>query len=271
MTRYEIYSFLLCMVVLVSLTALFVTFLRLLLKYYLRLVRYGLEDEAIQKEAAEAGKKRSAWEVVNTVLSIAVCAVLLVTFALSITVQATENKHPFDLSTWTVVKSSSMSYKEEKNKHLFQNNLNDQFQTFDLILIDPMPDEWDVQLYDIVVYEAKDGTMIVHRIVGIEEPNETHPEHRYFRFQGDAVQLQDRYPVLYSQMRGIYHGKRIPFIGSFVMFMQSPAGWICILLVLFAMIATPMVEKRIRTEKQHRLNAIASDGTSSSVSGGEQQ
>jgi hypothetical protein len=46
-------------------------------------------------------------------------------------------------------------------------------------------------------------------------------------------------------MQGIYHGERIPYVGSFILFMQSPAGWLCILLVVFAMICTPILEKKL--------------------------
>lgn len=253
MTGYELYSLVLCTVVLVSLSALFIVFLRISIGYYLRLLRNGLEDEALLAEEAAKKPEHSAWDRLNAVVSGLVCAALIAAFVLSMAVTLTEDKHPFGLSTLTVVKSSSMSYKEEKNRYLFENGLDDQFDTFDLLVIDALPDEYDLQLYDVVVYEAKDGTMIVHRIVGIEEPNAEHPDCRHFRFQGDAVQLSDRYPVLYSQMRGIYRGNRLPFVGSFIMFMQSPAGWICILLVLFAVIATPIVEKRIKREKEVRL------------------
>lgn len=253
MTGYELYSLVLCIAVLASLSTLFIVFLRISIGYYLRLLRNGLEDEALLAEEAAKKPERSAWDRLNAAISGLVCTVLIAAFALSVAITLTEDKHPFGLPTLTVVKSSSMSYKEETNRYLFESGSDDQFDTFDLLVIEALPDEYELKLYDVVVYEAKDGTMIVHRIVGIEEPNAEHPDHRRFRFQGDAVQLSDRYPVLYSQMRGIYRGDRLPFVGSFILFMQSPAGWICILLVLFAVIATPIVEKRIQREKALRL------------------
>ena len=60
----------------------------------------------------------------------------------------------------------------------------------------------------------------------------------------------------YSQMRAIYRDEKIPFVGSFVAFMQSPAGYICILLVVFAMICTPLMENKLNKEKQERLSKI---------------
>lgn len=252
MTGYEIYTFVLCLFVLLALSSLFIVFLRLVVKFYLKLVGHGIEDQAILKEADEK-RKTSAWDIINNIASVLVCVIMVGAFAFSLYVQITETSFPLGLPSLSVVKSSSMSYKEESNSYLFANQLDNQFDTFDIIVLNPVPDEYDLALYDVVVYEARDGTMIVHRIVSIEEPNASHPDCRYFKFQGDAVSVSDKYPVLYSQMRGIYSGKRLPFIGSFVMFMQSPAGWICILLVLFAIVATPIVEKKIEQAKQARI------------------
>ena len=139
---------------------------------------------------------------------------------------------------------------------MFENKLNDQFQQFDVVICEHIPDEKDLKLYDIVVYKHED-MYIIHRIVGIEEPNEKHPNERHFLLQGDAVDCSDKFPVLYSQMQGIYKGTRIPFVGSFVMFLQSPAGWLCMLLVVFAMIVTPIVEKILNREKEMRCGPVA--------------
>ena len=109
-------------------------------------------------------------------------------------------------------------------------------------------------MYDIVVYEVE-NTLIAHSIVGIEEPNDKHSE-RYFLLQGDAVANPDRFPVKYEQMKGIYYDQRIPFVGSLIMFLQSPAGYICILLIVFGVFVTPVVEKRIWAIKLERLSLI---------------
>ena len=62
--------------------------------------------------------------------------------------------------------------------------------------------------------------------------------------------------MTYEQMRGIYEGERVPFVGSFILFMQSPAGWLCILLVVLAIITTPIVEKKMEREKLERLEIM---------------
>ena len=176
-------------------------------------------------------------------------------FFFSITLHLTEGKFTAGISSLKVVKSESMSEKHGDNRYLLDNVIDNHLQIYDLIVVDALPEENELALYDVVVYEKK-GDLIIHRIVGIEEPNEKHPDKRYFTLQGDAVKYKDEFPVTYDQMHAVWNGVRIPFIGSFVMFMQSPAGWLCILLVLLALVSTPLVEKKIVREKGIRLQIM---------------
>lgn len=161
--------------------------------------------------------------------------------------------------TFKVVNSASMSKKHKDNKYLFENNLNNQFDTFDLILTYKLPDEMDLKLYDIVVYEV-DDMLLVHRIVNIEEPNEKHPTQRWFLLQGDAVGNPDRFPVTYSQMKAIYRSEHVKYLGSFVAFMQSPAGWMCIMLVGIGLIVTPIMDKTLKEEAIKRMEVMNGEG-----------
>ena len=258
MTQYEIYTFILCLIVFAIFTALFTMLFAYLVKCFIRLIRCGAEDEALLKEFREQKnkkKKTTVLDVFSAVFSIIVCIALFVSFSFSLYLNITEKDAANGLPSLKIVKSASMSYISEKNEHLQKAGIDNHLQTFDLIVTERMPDEFDLKLYDIVVYE-KNGDLIIHRIVGIEEPNEKHPDKRYFTLQGDAVQYRDEFPVTYDQMRGIYRNLRIPFVGSFIMFMQSPAGWLCILLVLFAIIFIPFVEKKIEKEKKARLQVL---------------
>lgn len=255
MTDYEIYVFILCLIVFVMLTSFLTYLLVCLTKQHLKMIRHGLEDTEIRREYRKTAPISRIGAFVSTLLSVVICLALCAVFAFSIYLKATEDRAANGTPALHVVKSDSMSYKAEENTYLTENGLDDQLQTFDLIVTRALPDEKDLQLYDIVVYEV-DGMYIIHRIVEIEEANSYHPDQRWFRTQGDAVPSQDRLPVVYEQMRGIYQGERVPFVGSFVMFMQSPAGWLCILLVLFAIITTPIVEKKVEREKRARLKSM---------------
>ena len=258
MTSYEIYVFLLCLVVFVLLTGLFTVMILYILRLMTRLIEHGAEDNAILTEYQKTrGVKKCKGSVLDCIFSTLFCVVMFIVFGFSVYAKITEKNTALSVPQLRVVLSDSMSEKYENNKYLFDNDLNDQFKTFDLIVTRKLPDEFDLELYDIVVYEV-DDTLVVHRIVGIEEPNEKHPDHRYFRLQGDFVHYQDKFPVLYSQMRAIYQGERIPFVGSFVAFLQSPAGYLCVLLMLFGIFSVPAMERKLDEATEKRLALIKS-------------
>ena len=258
----EIYTLVLCLVVLLGLSSLFIYFLWFNLKQRIKLINLGDEDEEIKIEYSKV-KKTNALDLIAKIFSIVVTLLLCAVFVFSIYVKLTEEKRANGVPSLKVVRSDSMSYKNSKNKYLIENDLNDQLQVYDLIITRHLPDEFDLELYDIVVYQAENGDMIIHRIVGIEEPNANHPEHRYFKLQGDAIMYSDTYPVLYSQMRGIYVGEKVPFAGSFIMFMQSPAGYFCIALIVLAVISLPVVENKIDKIKRQRYALICDNGSES--------
>ena len=252
MSAYSIYSLVLCIVVYVMLAGVFSFLVVMLAKSSLKLIRVGAEDDKIIKEFKKRKPKKRTCGVSTIVTSALLCAVFVTIFGFSLYVQANETVYFDNIPTFKVVNSGSMSEKHKKNKYLVDNDLNDQFQTFDVIFTYKLPDEYDLQLYDIVVYEVE-KTLLVHRIVYIEEPNEKHPDQRYFLLQGDANERPDRYPVYYNQMKAICRGQRIPFIGSFITFMQSPAGYMCIILLVFGMAMMPVIDGKIEKAKKQRL------------------
>ena len=256
MTGFEIYVFVLCLIVFVLLTAMFSYLIGYITKMELQFIRFGHRDEAIKKEKEkQLNKNKNLSQAIlwfNRILSLILCLILIGVFAFAIYVRATEDRPANGIPSIKVVKSESMAKKNVKNEHLFLYGLDDQVQMFDIVICNHIPEEEDLELYDVVVYE-KDGMQVIHRIVGIEEPNEKHPNERHFLLQGDANERTDQFPVLYSQMKGIYEGQRIQYVGSFLLFLQSPAGWLCVLLIVFGMIISPIVERLIENEKKKRL------------------
>ena len=254
MTAYEIYIFVLCFIVFTLLTALFTYMIVELTKNKLKMIRHGLEDEEITKER-QRPKAGCVGMILSKTVSLLVCVAFFVAFVFATYLHFTEDKAANGVPSLKVVKSESMASVHEDNNYIPFSAYDERIQMFDIVVTRHLPAEKDLQLYDVVVYEI-DGKQIIHRIVDIEEPNASHPGERLFILQGDAVETPDLYPVRYGQMRGIYLGERIPFVGSFVLFLQSPAGWLCILLVLFAMIATPIVEKKLERAIKSRVRAM---------------
>lgn len=255
MSGFDIYVFLLCFFVFSVLTAISSVMIVYYVKSSSKMIKHGLEDEKITIEYNKQKSEKLAVKILSKITSGFVFAVILIVFILSVVINLAGEEVKGDIPTPQIVLSSSMSIKHENNTYLEENGLDDQFNTFDLIFTRKLPGEYELELYDIVVYEYR-GEMIIHRIIGIEEPNERHPDQRQFLLRGDAIKYSDEFPVLYDQMRAIYEGERIPFIGSFFAFMQSPAGYLCILLAIFSMIITPIGEKKIEEEKRNRLRVI---------------
>ena len=260
MNGYDIYVFVLCLIVFALLCGFAVFALRILVKQEKKLIRLGDQDDAIKREYDCPAQKKKFSIVIEKVFSWAFTVLFISVFAISLYFNFSQNAYYEDFPNVKIVKTASMAKKNEKNTYLFDNNLNDQIATFDLIFTYKLPKCEDLKLYDIVVYEVDEDILLVHRIVEIEEPNATHPNERWFVCQGDAVDKPDRFPVKYEQMRGIYRGKAIPYLGSFVMFMQSPAGYLCVLMVLGFAIATPIIEKRIAKEKDLRRISLGLSG-----------
>ena len=255
MKPYDVYVFVLCAIVFVMFVGFFAYLLHLLLDMSDKLIRHGVEDENIKNEYQKKQDQKRVGVILDRVISAVICVIMLGSFAFSIYMSATEDKRPNGIPSLKVVMSGSMSYQNEKNEYLFENDLTDQLQTFDLVVLRHLPPEDELELYDIVMYEVDDQKLL-HRIVGIEEPNAAHPNERHFLLQGDAVSAPDIYPVLYSQMSGIYGGERVPFVGSFVVFMRSPAGWLCLMLVLAGLVGAPVLEKKLWEKKLARLREI---------------
>ncbi|MBE6878284.1 MAG: hypothetical protein E7488_03845 [Ruminococcaceae bacterium] len=255
MTGYELYVFILCLIVFIMLTALSVVCVTIIARLSLRLINAGLEDENILKEHRKEQKNKKLKKYLkfaDYAFSGIICLLFVAMFLFSVAIRCDSFDFCDALPSFHVVRSNSMETKNHKNAYLFTNQLDDQIQMFDLVRIEKLPDERSIELYDIVVYQHE-GTSIMHRIVEIEESNEFHPGCRYFYTQGDAIDVGDKYPVLYEQMQGIYRGQRTPYIGSFIMFMQSPAGWLCTLLIVITMIAAPLLDKKLTKARKKRL------------------
>lgn len=255
MTGLERYVFFLCLVVFTLLTGLFSAMLYYIVKTTLKTIRHGLEDERIIKEYEKQKRERPIANKLCKCFSVMILAVVFAVFLLSVSIQIAGDRVIGNIPVPKVVLSSSMSFQNKENTYLKANGLNDQFDRFDLIFTHRLPGEFNLELYDTVIYDYH-GMQIIHRIIGIEEPNDAHPGHREFLLRGDALWFSDDYPVTYAQMQAIYRGEKIPYVGSFFAFMQSPAGYLCILLVVFAVVATPIVEKKFWTAKVERLKVI---------------
>ena len=250
MSAFDIYIFVLSLLIIILLASLSIAVVVIIMKLSCKLINSGAEDDKILAEANKTiSKSEKIGKIIDQVVSLIFTVLFLVAFVLSTMVSCTKEISMGQIPVFRVVNSDSMSAKHKNNKYLIENDLNDQFDTFDLIITYDIPKEEDLKLYDIVVYKYND-ILVVHRIVKIVH---TKDNGTYYMLQGDNEPKQDVMPVYYDQMIAIYRGEHVPFIGSFIKFMQSPAGWICIVLVLVAMFAGPALDKKLAKERAKRL------------------
>lgn len=258
MAGYDKYIIVVCLIVFIALTAMFAVLITSIIKMRLKVIKGGLADSEILKQEQQVKKAKhthAARSIVNKILSIFFCTLMLLVFGLSIGTRIVSSNKVGDTPIVKVVKSGSMATIYEKNEYIAKNNLTNQIKKYDLITLFKLPEENDLKVYDVVMYETN-GICVIHRIVAIEEPDEKHSE-RYFLLQGDANQYPDKFPVKYSQMLGIYKNNRVPYVGSFVDFMQSPVGYLCILLIVFSCVISPIADKKLDKAIEERKIKLA--------------
>ena len=255
-TSMELYILGLCFVVFTALTILLTVLIVTLIRYYLRLVELGAEDDNIREEFDNRHNQSKFLNGLGTFISLVVCIALLIVFAFSVAIRICErqNCNAFELGSIHAVRSNSMAKAYEKNEYLFKNGLDGEennFRLFDIIYTEPLPPDEELKLYDVVIYQI-DEALIIHRIIKIEKPNEKHPDETYYYLRGDNNFFTDQKPVTYDQMRSIWRGEKIEHIGSFILFMQSPAGALCILLMLFGVFVAPIAIRKVEEARRAR-------------------
>lgn len=217
--------------------------------YKMQAINAGLEDEKIIKEYQQSksiGAKTA--EIISWLFTLAVF-VLFVTSIFGI--KNGDNLQINKNGMLSVVASGSMSNPHIDNTYIPENNLTNQFDVYDIIYIRPAPPQEQLELYDVVVYQNGEN-LVIHRIVSIEEQN----GQKYYFLRGDANNTDDARPVTYDEIIGVYTDFKITALGIFVIFLQSPLGYISMGLVFILECISPIFEKKIGKAIKERLKSI---------------
>lgn len=189
-----------------------------------------LIDEAIESQKRKGKKK--AWAIVSNILFYAVLIVTIPCFVFALINRFSGNNIAVGDSSILVVASGSMSYKNEANPYLTENDLNNQFSENDIIVIHKVNSEDDIHLYDIVAYhDPQRGQTIIHRVIEIDESN---GDYR-LTTRGDANNATDTYHASFDDVVGKYTGERVQYIGVFVLFLQSYSGMVTIAAIVYCL------------------------------------
>ena len=126
-----------------------------------------------------------------------------------------------------VVASGSMSQKNAANDYLIEHNLTNQFNTYDIIVIEEVNSDEDLKLYDVITFVDKDGKLVIHRIIKIETDENGNVT---YITRGDSNNTNDA-PSTIANIKGKYTNKRIQYIGAIVLFFQSTLGIVTLVIL----------------------------------------
>ena len=147
-----------------------------------------------------------------------------------------------------VVASGSMSYKHKVNDYLITNDLNNQFNKFDIIILEEVNDTTDLDLYDVIAYRNDEGINIIHRIVEINSVNGVIE----YVTRGDAVDVHDTYHPKIEDILGVYTCEKVKNVGIFILFLQSPSGIITLFAILYCILMIDKNSEKIKNAQYER-------------------
>lgn len=193
-----------------------------------------LLDNVIEETKLEKSKRRKAMRIVGKIISYLILGVVVAFFIYSLVNRFTSGVTMIGDKAMVVIGSGSMSQQNEANTYLKTNNLNNQFNTYDIIQIQKYKDVDQVKLYDVVAYRNDENIVIVHRVIEIKETDGT----KTFITQGDSNNASDvgsqyKESLSYDRIVGYYTNFRIQGVGAFIVFLQSNSGIITIFCVLY--------------------------------------
>ncbi|KON89787.1 signal peptidase [Sporosarcina globispora] len=107
-------------------------------------------------------------------------------------------------------------------KTVLSGSMEPTFQTGSVIAVKPLSSEEGKSLKkdDVITFQASEEKLITHRIIGVTNSG----DHVMYETKGDNNKTADMEPVLSDNVRAVYTGFTIPFVGYFIDFAQSKEG-----------------------------------------------
>ncbi|MCS0669747.1 signal peptidase I SipW [Cytobacillus firmus] len=107
-------------------------------------------------------------------------------------------------------------------KTVLSGSMEPAFQTGSVIAVKPLSSEESKALKkdDVITFQASEEKLITHRIIGVSNSG----DHVMYETKGDNNKTADMEPVLSENVRAVYSGFTIPYVGYFIDFAQSKEG-----------------------------------------------
>lgn len=209
-----------------------------------------LIDKALNEKSENYKRKKKRNSVIKTVIFAVVLAILIPLFVFALYTRF--GGGTFFNKSVMVVASGSMSMKNEANPYLEENGLDNQFKTYDIIVLEKVEAPSDLKLYDVIAYRNNEGINVIHRIISL---NQSDGELR-FTTRGDANNETDTYQPKFDDVIGRYTGARIAGVGIVIMFLQDYAGMITVASLLYCLFMIDAVYRRIERAEKGRTEKL---------------
>ena len=206
-------------------------------------------DEAIYENLSRVKKRKKIIKTINSFAFYGLLICIAPFFIFAIINKMQGNITTFGDKAILVVGSGSMSKAEKGNEYLFENNLTNQFNTYDMIVIEKVDSDDDLKLYDVVTFMDKNGKLVIHRIIKIDIDKDGN---YIYTTRGDANKANDA-PSTIANIKGKYTDQRIQYIGAVVLFFQSTLGIVTLVILAICLTVNDRQMKKISYERDERL------------------
>lgn len=265
MTSVDIIVLIITLLCLISFCIVFTILFNHFYKSNINLINSGKEDielidNAIYEEKQSKNKCNKVLKIIAKTGGYVVLGFVIVIFSISLVSKFKNDAIVFGNSTLMVIASDSMS---KKNNDIVLSNpeLNNQFNTYDIIGVSKYTNQDEVKLYDVIAFKNKNNVTIVHRIIKVNVDEQT--KQVTYLTQGDSNLYADNTSgsqyvgyLTYDKIIGKYNGTRIQGLGIFVIFLQSPAGIVTIISLVYCLIMYDYLSNKYKKAIVDRTNLL---------------
>lgn len=206
-------------------------------------------DEVIYNRQEKIRKRSKIIGTVKNVIFYLTMCVIIPVFIFALISRFTNNAIMLGDKTVMVVASGSMSERHENNTYLNTYNLNDQFNKYDIIILEKVDSAAELRVYDTIAFVNDKGINVIHRIKSIKINGS-------YETRGDSNGTSDTYNPVFKDVIGRYTGKKISGIGVFVMFFQSYAGIITIVSLVYCLLMIDRISEKINKVQAKRVEHL---------------
>ncbi len=112
-------------------------------------------------------------------------------------------------------------------KSVLSGSMEPTFQTGSIIAVKPIEDPSLIKEKDIITFVLEDGSLATHRVMEVIHNG----ENLLFQTKGDNNEDIDSQPVLAGNVKAVYTGFTIPYLGFFIDFAKSSKGTATLLII----------------------------------------